>query len=182
MYSKRGEFVKFMEEFDLQNRLFHRLHHMLVVPNTLVFGWESDVVSVTTSGYMHEFECKVTEEDLRADSRKEKFQQIIEYSVNSERNKNKFTGRKPPNYFWYIVPSGLCIPDVLPVFAGLIYWDEIKWRMDVIRKAQRLHTDKVTAREWQFLARSLMFKYWKLRTRTKVSPAVKAIESMPDAQ
>lgn len=45
-----------MNEAICQNEIYvhaSRLNHRYIVPNVTLFGWESDMVSVTGAGYRH---------------------------------------------------------------------------------------------------------------------------------
>lgn len=62
-----------ISERDLQQavrRLFH--NHQYILVNTYVFGWESDLFSVTKSGNVYEVEMKISKADYRKDFEKEK--------------------------------------------------------------------------------------------------------------
>ena len=141
--------------------------HELIVPNSKVFGWESDMVSVTQAGYMFEFEVKLSRSDFRADAKKIKSQ----YMVNPiQQSWGKAVGVNRPNYFYYVVPPDLVAVEELPSFAGLIYaeWHPPDYALycqpaRVIRIAPKLHTDKIN--EWQRrqLHRAVTFRYWRDR-------------------
>jgi twinkle protein len=47
-------------------------NHEIIVPNSCVFSWESDVISVNKTGFISEFEIKVSRADFKADAKKER--------------------------------------------------------------------------------------------------------------
>lgn len=62
-----------MTERDLQNALYYYTlgrNHRIRCPNVCCYPWESDLLSVTAAGLVHEYECKVSLSDFRADAKK----------------------------------------------------------------------------------------------------------------
>ena len=97
--------------------------------NYLLGGSEQDVLSILKSGYISEFEVKVSRSDFKADAKKRKwffFENRIERSI--------------PNYFYYVCPEGLINTDEIQDYAGLIYVNEDS--IEVIKKAKILHRFK----------------------------------------
>src|SRR5688500_4528407 len=92
-------------ERTIQNALYCHCaikRHELIVPNSGLFGWESDLISVTKAGFIYEFEIKITRSDFRADAKKTR----TGFMVNPERTR---WGRPASraNYFYYVTPPGL---------------------------------------------------------------------------
>lgn len=100
--------------------------------NMYVFGWESDVLILTNSGYWYEIEIKISRADFHNDQ-KHKSQKFNFMADEGTWNK--------PHYFYYAVPEGMISPDEVPSFAGLIYMH--RSRPEVIKKAPRLHKGKI---------------------------------------
>lgn len=93
----------------------HLLHH------------EADVVSVSKSGVMREFEVKVSRRDYLRDSTKCK-RQFLDVAHR----------QKSPNYFSYVCPAGLIKPSELPAYAGLYYvTDDL--RVHEVKAPAKLH-------------------------------------------
>lgn len=99
--------------------------------NLFVFGWESDLLFLTRSGYWTEVEIKVSRADFLADVRNKK----DKHACLSD---DGF--RRKPNYFFYAVPEGLVRPEEVPLYAGLVWVD--RWA-SVVKKAPLLHKDKI---------------------------------------
>lgn len=90
---------------------------------------EADVVSILKSGYVSEYEVKISRSDFKADSKKQKWKYFhlrIETGI--------------PNYFYYVCPDGLIKKDEIQDFAGLIYVNN--GTCSVIKKAKILHRYK----------------------------------------
>jgi Ni/Co efflux regulator RcnB len=145
-------------------------NHEIIVPNSCVFSWESDVISVNKTGFISEFEIKVSRADFKADAKKERATLL----VNPERE--DWFGRQiikaRPNYFFYAVPEGLIAAEEVPDYAGLIYvhrhveGHRLSWRTaSEIKPAKRLHREKIS--EWQRrqLCRAMSGRYWRQRLR-----------------
>lgn len=146
-----------MTERDLQNSIWRYTmmrQHTHLCPNVCCYAWESDFISVTKAGYVHEYECKITLSDFRADAKKTDKHQvlqngfrdpseyeklIIEQAIENEKRgwprrpmewltpENKVIGTRP-NYFWYVCPEGLIQLEDVPKHAGLIYANQRSWK------------------------------------------------------
>lgn len=141
----------------MQERLFQwcavKKRHWLITPNTHIFVWESDLVSVTPALFIHEFEIKLTRQDFQRDFDKEKHLWLQAPQTTTMRR---------PNYFWYVVPTGLVASDELPPYAGLI---EIQYNTPAtIQRAPRIHSRKMQEDQRRDLEQSVNNRYWKLRT------------------
>ena len=103
------------------------------------FPGELDVISVAKSGYVSEFEVKVSRSDFKADSKKRKWQY---YNWSLE---NPFSQQnRVPNYFTYVCPvinGKALIPEneLLP-YMGLIYFQDNE--LIVIRRPKLIHKHK----------------------------------------
>lgn len=76
---------------------------------------ECDVLSLSRSGYLSEYEVKISRSDFLIDRRKKKTQFY----------QNRIIGHTPlPNFFYYVCPKDLIKVEELPDYAGLIYVDE----------------------------------------------------------
>lgn len=90
---------------------------------------EVDVLSILKSGYVVEYEVKISRSDFKADAKKAKwkyFDNRIETGI--------------PNYFIYACPEGLIKEDEIQDYAGLVYVYE--HRVEVIKKPKILHRHK----------------------------------------
>lgn len=149
-------------------------NHEIIVPNSCVFGWESDVISVNRTGFIAEFEIKVSRSDFKAESKK-----AHRVLLTDPVQKSSLFGdvvHPRPNYFYFAVPDGLIQPEEVPDYAGLIY---VKKRAETIenrvalyygtavevKPATRLHREKITDWQRKQLARALTGRYWRQRVR-----------------
>lgn len=79
-----------------------------VFPNTHLNRYEADIFEVSKSGYLYEYEVKVSHSDFLAEKKKiGKWDKVI----SGERT----------NYFYYLCPEGVISPEEVPEYAGLIY-------------------------------------------------------------
>ena len=90
---------------------------------------EQDVLSILKSGYVAEYEVKVSRSDFKADAKKSKWKS---YALKIERHM--------PNYFSYVCPPGMIKEYEVQSFAGLIYAHDN--HLEVIKKAKILHRFK----------------------------------------
>lgn len=105
-----------------------------ILNNLYVFGWESDVLILTKSGYWYEFEIKISKSDFKNDFKHKNDKHVNMLS-------NQLETRKP-NYFNYVVPENLISIEEIPEYAGLIYITE-SGRTKTIKNAPKLHREKV---------------------------------------
>lgn len=125
--------------------------HNFVVPNVYFFAWESDMVSVSTSGFVSEYEIKISPSDFIADfKKKQKHDALDKRLTNSKKGL--------PNYFWYVCPPYTIKPEDLPSYAGLIYLDEK--RIQTVKQAPRLHVRKITQDQMWKLGKAQMWRMW----------------------
>ena len=174
-----------MNEADIQDRL-HRYFsgRLYQIPNIYLYDWESDFLSVTRSGYIYEYEIKVSKEDFKRDTKVKTGKHEVmkhgcrslnkheQFWIDSARNggyqtnllknlneDNKVVGKRP-NYFWYVCP-----PDVIndvPEYAGIIHCCPY---LEIIKKAPLLHKEKITPHMEKKILASFYFRYWNLRLK-----------------
>lgn len=96
----------------------------------LFSDYECDVLSLNKSGYLTEYEVKISRSDFKADSRKRK---ILFY-------KQCYSTFNQPNKFYYCCPPGLIKADEVPKFAGLIYVSD---KLEVIKTAPFMHKELI---------------------------------------
>ena len=124
-----------------EERMQERLHNFRSNPryllkNLYVFGWESDLLFLSTSGIWTEIEIKVSRSDFLADLRNKTEKHAALKDIQN---------RMKPNRFFYAVPEGLVQPEEVPEYAGLIWVSECWFSVQTVKKpAPPLHRHKVT--------------------------------------
>jgi len=145
-----------------------------IIPNVQHFAdWESDLLSVTTSGLVHEFEIKITKSDFLADFKKTPFRRHGRFQSRHEWLANASVKRRP-NYFWFAVPAGLLLAEDVPAHAGLIWIEDksqyLYSRVLIVKKAPRLHTDKISDKDKMKIAEKMMYRFWNMaKARSELS-------------
>jgi hypothetical protein len=117
---------------------------------------ECDVISMSKSDYIYEYEIKISRSDFKADFKKQKHSMILEKQFINESysdNLNCYT----PNYFYFVVTENLVSVDEVPYYAGLIYVKE-NGVLDTIKKAPLLHKTKATPNFIRQLSHNLTCK------------------------
>lgn len=139
----------------LQNALYRDLdshRHRLIAPNVNLYGWgECDLVSVTKTSLLCEYEIKCSRSDFRADFKKQPKHSQLELRASPE---------FMPAYFYYAVPRDLIDVSEVPEYAGLIYVYPV---LQYIKRAPRLHAAKISERHINYIHRGLMVRFWKER-------------------
>lgn len=158
-----------MNEYQAQNELaaFTRArNHEWTIPNVHLYSWESDLLSVTRAGLIHDFEIKVTRADFRRELKQ--YETGNDY-VNCKRRRHVAMtngASKCPNYFWFAYPAGMIGVEDVPDFAGAIEVSDSPKKIlypIVRREAPRLHGNKLTDRQRDYIVRGLAYRYWDMR-------------------
>lgn len=143
-------------ETQLQVALFSVLAdrgYSYVTPNVHLFAWESDLLALTPSDYITEYEVKRTRSDFNKDRTKERHRLLLEQQAST----NEHSGSVPARFF-YATPPCLVDADDVPPYAGLVYVTPNGTRE--IASAPRLTKSKARARHKTKLAKSLMWDAW----------------------
>lgn len=155
---KNKEEIKYSEE-SIQRALRHNFLSPSSVKyfteNLKIYNWESDTIKFTNSGYVYEFEIKISKADFKNDFKNKKKKHSILEDKNSE-NKDR------PNYFYYVVPKDLISEEDVPEYAGLLYvhfttiGNNVPYSQFIeIKKAPQLHKNK-----FDFKESNLMDKFY----------------------
>lgn len=121
----------------------------LVFPNTKAIHkrFESDLVRVTKSGIVYEYEIKCSRSDFYADFKK------VRKHILLKQAKTKI------NYFYFVCPYGVIPLQDVEAPYGLIY---VKGKeLSLMRKADKLHNNSIDVQTKDRLARSLAWKLFK---------------------
>lgn len=152
-------------ESKIQLRLFHYLEsagHRLITPNKCLGSWEADLISVSASDLMWEFEIKSGRADFRADMKKHEKHKL--YSACSKGPMKDWAIRNVPNKFYYVMTSDVVSAVEIPDHAGLVLIEGNNVPQ-FIKKAPSLHSNKVGPTRERQLGQSLSNKlfrtYWK---------------------
>lgn len=139
---RKQEPVKWTEELMQQKLVFFRSTPRFVLQNLYVFGWESDILFLSKSGYWTEIEIKVSRADFKADlknkAEKHRYLQDVKYILK-------------PNQFFYAVPKGLVTTDEVPDYAGLLTVDEHWMSPNVEKAAPWIHKQKISPNELELV-------------------------------
>ena len=136
-------------EAALSMHLYEKQHSPITTRFTGYGLSECDVISISKSDYIYEYEIKISRSDFKADFNKEKHKLMLERKCTKEimikENKEmiKDTLYLTSNYFHFVTPTGLVSIDDIPEYAGLIYMDE-NLNFEVIKKAPLLHKEKAS--------------------------------------
>ena len=159
-----------MTERDIQNILYRhlkKLGHTMITPNAkyVFWGQENDLISVTKSGLIHEFEIKLSKADFFADFKKE----------HGKHDKLRERTLGIPSYFWFVTHGFDYNYENVPEYAGAIgisaniRFDGCAFLMIEI-DAPRLHKDKITQKQKDGLLRVNNNKLWLERMRNEHIP------------
>ena len=105
-----------------------KFHNPVIENISHLLAHEMDLMSISKSGMMCEFEVKISRSDFKADSKKRKWYWFEEPHVNY-----------CPNYFSYVCPKDLIKIDEVQDYAGLYYYEEDE--IIEIKKPKRLHKE-----------------------------------------
>lgn len=149
---KRDNSVSKNIEKSLVMNLYEKGHSPISTHFTGCGLSECDVISISKSDYIYEYEVKISKSDFKADFRKNKHKLMTERkSVNESTNFYYI-----PNYFYFVVTDSLISIDDIPEYAGLIYLVDDKFVQ--IKKAPMLHKIKASTAFIRQLSHNLSCK------------------------
>lgn len=170
-------------------------NHKWVTPNAVLFNWESDLVSVTKNGLVHEFEINRSRADLLRDLDKPKHKERSLLTGKRPMRTHEFAGRSftipeselyRPNYFWFVVPEELmelAKSERMPRYAGVLVIgvDPLSARactLEVLREPERLHTATITDALLLQLAEKMHYRFWGLMRAEQNKKVAKRVHKM----
>lgn len=135
-------------------QIYYWLHrnYSPIAPNCYLFEWESDLIAISNSQLVTEFEIKISKSDFKADFRKTNKHKSLETNF-----KSKVKPGKCSNYFYYVTTPGLLNQVDIPDYAGLI---EIDKKINIVKKAPILHKETVDKIKVNSLYEKVYYKYW----------------------
>lgn len=144
--------------------------HCVTVPNTHVFYWESDLLSVTESMVVHEFEIKVSRSDLMRElvPSQRSAVKVRRHHMLATRHTSARRRRRVliPNYFWMAVHESVEFSqDLIPDYSGILIVGA--GGCAILRKAPRLHTLKLPEDQFRYMSRGVSLRYWQKRHKSK---------------
>lgn len=159
-------------EYALFDWLYRKKHHKLTLTRynygIVELHHECDVLSVSNSGYLTEFEIKVSKSDLKADLKKR-------HNHNSKRLK----------YQYFAIPKELkeCV-ELIPENFGIVIVSEDKYsdgsdyyRVKEIRKPKKNNARKISDEEFINLCRLSAMRFWSVKRKEINSMLDKKISS-----
>jgi hypothetical protein len=138
---KRSNLVSKDIEAGLVMELYQKGHSPISTHATIQGLQECDVISVSKSDYIYEYEVKISRSDFKADFKKPKHNLITEKKFIKETKKEIFY--LVPNYFYFIVPENLVTVEEIPNYAGLMYVNE-SGVYAIVKKAPIIHKTKAS--------------------------------------
>jgi hypothetical protein len=121
-----------------------------MIPNVHIPGcwyWEADLIEISRSNYITEYEIKISHSDFLRDLKKKRH---IFYRDNYGGGAVKF---------WYCCPEGIISVDETPGYAGLLYVDTDE-NIKVIKPAPRRKVKPITSEQKIELLEKGVDRYW----------------------
>ena len=126
---------------------------LAIIPNIKYWTWESDLLAITKSFYLHGIEIKRSRSDYRHEIKKHyKFEAMA-----------RGLG---PNKFYYMVPDNLITLDEVNEKYGLKYIMKYG-SIEIIREATFLHKNKVLEKGYISILEKCYWKMWKYKKMIK---------------
>ena len=152
---KRDNSVSKNIESALVMYLYEKSHSPITTRFTGMGLQECDVISVSKSDYIYEYEIKISRQDFKKDFLKEKHNHILNEKFTYVRKGEQLF--RVCNYFNYVVPKDLISVEEVPEYAGLIYINE-DFTFEIVKKPKLLHKVKATPDFIRQLAHNLSCK------------------------
>lgn len=169
---------------------FARGHgYEIIIPNFYYGQYEMDLFRLMPSGYVVEYEVKMSRNDFRNDFKKAKIKIEGGYWHHHENGvryedmpKVRVTkhdliaaGQGACNRFFFVTPENLVKPEEIPAHAGLIYYcgplgmSSYGGHFRIVKNAPLIKRDKVKDEEYKSIAGSLAFREWNHRAKAYIS-------------
>jgi len=126
----------------------------ILIPNYYLGDYEMDVLRVTKSDILYEYEIKVSKSDFKADFNKSSTRTVfLDDYFNLMKNKQEYKTivtthkhteileGKRANKFFFVMPENLVPLEVIPKHLGVIYYKD--GNFTIVRSAKMLHKKKV---------------------------------------
>jgi hypothetical protein len=148
---------------------YHYLTQFVVLPNVngKTLPWESDLLAVSSAGYLTEVEIKISAGDWRADALKDKWKT---YSLLPGEAQQVNPAWAKVKYFWYAAPQDLAARFDnfdLPPWAGVYGMQQDHsgrvWHQVLRKAAARPGHRKLNDDELKYLAHVGAQRYWDQR-------------------
>jgi hypothetical protein len=143
--------------------------HAWITPNTILYDWESDLLTVTPEGFVCEIEIKVSRSDLVNDLEKPKHKAgiLMNGAPASAVRASRFARterQRPvrPNFFCFALPCSVfrgMQRHGLPPYAG-IYTVDDAGRVFEEKRPILLHDQRIASNDLLELARRMHARYW----------------------
>lgn len=161
-----------LTERNIQDALFLRLHtsHHSICPNyTPKAWWECDVFAISKSGYISEFEIKLTKSDFKADAEKSGRTLFINSSIDrATKHEAIMAGDlNGPSKFTYVLPDGIINDEEVPEWAGIMRASIYHGRVVLtgVRQPKFLHKRKAQDHIIQHVRGVFYWRLWSERKR-----------------
>lgn len=131
----------------------------MMIPNCFTqFDNEADVLAFRKSGFVDEFEIKLSKADFKNDAKKIVF--LSESKTFGPKYESLCDGNMS-NYFWYVFPNDIKIElEDVPSWAGVIHITQHGLRQ--VRGPKRLHGVKTTLEYKYSQVRKLGYRFWNI--------------------
>lgn len=131
----------------------------IVISNFYYGRYEMDMFRLTSSGYVVEYEVKVSRSDFKADF--EKKHNV--WGKGLFKKHEEIQNGNQANRFFFVVPKGLVRKDEVPQHAGLIYYDANCDSFSIVKHAPLIHKLQVADSYYKTLSQKLAFRESNLR-------------------
>ena len=128
--------------------------------NMYYYRFESDMITLSKSGYITEYEVKLTKSDFYADLKKTAI-----HNRKSITRHNMLISGQAANRFYYVLPKGMVPEEDIPKWAGIIYirpadkWNEPA--LTIYRAAPRIHGNKAHEKAENKILTCMYWKSWR---------------------
>jgi hypothetical protein len=137
----------------------------IVIPNFYIGFYEMDLCLIRKSGYVIEYEIKISRSDFKNDFNKS----VSSYNPSEIKKHDEMAHKQGKcNKFYFVVPENLISKEEVPKHCGLIYYlprrkmgPWLNGDFEIIVSAPLLHRNKYDA--WHDLAYKLSFREKNLR-------------------
>lgn len=169
-----------VNSFDLEIAIHNHVFNSGDLHFNNVFMWgqfESDYVKVSKSGYIYEYEIKMSKEDFKKDFEK----QYVKFSYNpfKEEVKNKHgmiaNNESGLKGFSFVVPENLISVNDIPAYSGLYYIckEGNRFNTNCIKEPPKLDGKKIEEKKLNYLLMKVYYKHAEVKRMERLKRVYK---------
>lgn len=169
--------------FDLEIAIHNHVSSSNCISFSNVFLWgnfESDYIKITGSGYIYEYEIKMSKQDFKKD-----FEKYNYFANNKKKHDMILSGESGLKGFSFVVPENLISIDEIPQYSGLYYIvksDRNTFSVNCVKEPPILKAKKIDDKKREQLLMKTYYKYSEIQRMERLTRIYKWTDGQRNEQ